>query len=567
MARSTILFGSLLAGALALLLGITGCGGGSAGSSSNPAPPTASLSASPSTVEKGQPTTLSWQTSNATSVSISGIGTVSASGSQQVTPTSSTIYTLTAQGSGGSQKAATHVFVTATPIQHVVIIFQENRTTDNLFQDPVLIQRGADIQNYGINSKGGKETLDPIPLAATPTYPYDLSHAHQAFKDMCDVDATTGQCKMDGADKIGAFCPSGPPPCWPAGHNPQFYSVNPQDVVPYFQLAETYTFGDHMFQTNQGPSFPAHQFIISGTSAPTPPGQQFSDYFAAENPQGISNPLPGSDTGCTAPAAEFVFLIDPAGVENRDYNNGFPCYDHPTLTDLLNNAGLSWRYYTPGSGSLWTAPNAIQHMCVPNQPAGGTCTGSDWTNNVVLNQAQVLTDIAAGQLPVVTWVIPDGLSSDHAKDNDGTGPAWVASVVNAIGTSQFWSTTAIFIAWDDWGGWYDHVPPPFGYDSAGTDSQYVYGFRVPLIVVSPYAKAAYISHNVHDFGSILKYIEEDFGLTTVATGYADSSTVTDDMSDCFDYTQTPLKFTAIQAKQKADYFINDKRPHTPPDDD
>jgi phospholipase C len=185
----------------------------------------------------------------------------------------------------------------------------------------------------------------------------------------------------------------------------------------------------------------------------------------------------------------------------------------------------------------------------------------------VLNQAQVLTDIQAGTLASVTWVIPNGLDSDHAKDNNGTGPAWVASVVNAIGSSQFWSNTAIFIAWDDWGGWYDHVPPPsFGY-SDGKSAEYVYGFRVPLIVVSPYAKAAYISHSVHDFGSILKYIEENFQLPTIATGYADSSTVSDDMSDCFDYSQTPLKFGTIQAQQKADYFLDKKRPRTPPDDD
>jgi phospholipase C len=563
MTRSTIFWsGSLLAGALLLLLVLSGCGGGS-----GPTGPTASLSASPNAVEKSTPVTLSWQTSNATSVSISGIGTVPSSGSQQVMPTSTTTYTLTAQGPDGVQEAQSTVVVTSTPIQHVVIIFQENRTPDNLFHDPVLIKRGADIKNVGTNSSGGQETLSPIPLAATSTYPYDLSHQHVAFVSMCDRDPGTGVCKMDGADKIGLFCPNGPPPCWPAGHDPQFYSVQPQDVQPYFQLAETYTFGDHMFQTNQGPSFPAHQFIISGTSAPTAPGKKFSDYFLAENPAGGGLKMPGDDTGCTAPAGEYAKLIDPNGVENVDYNQGYPCYDHPTLTDLLNNLAIPWRYYAPNPGSIWTAPNAIKHMCVPNQSAGGTCTGSDWVNNVVLNQAQVLTDIQGGRLAAVTWVIPDGHESDHAKDNDGTGPAWVASVVNAIGNSQFWSNTAIFITWDDWGGWYDHVPPPSSGYSDGSGSAYVYGFRVPLIVVSPYAKAAHISHNVHDFGSILKYIEEDFQLTTVAPGYADSSTVTDDLSDCFDYSQTPLTFSSIKSQKKAGYFIHDKRPRTDPDDD
>ncbi len=568
MTRSTICWsGGLLAGVMVLALGLSGCGGGSSGGAT-PAP-TASISANPTSVEKGLPVTLTWQSSNASSVSISGIGAVPTNGSQQVSPTSTTLYTLTAQGPGGTAEATANVIVTTTPIQHVVIIFQENRTPDNLFQDPVLIKAGADIQSYGYDSSGNKINLDPIPLAATPTYPFDLGHFHKDFTAMCNGLDPQGQCKMNGDDNAGTGCPSGQkPPCWPAGHNPHFYSVGSQYVQPYFQMAEAYTFGDRMFQTNQGPSFPAHQFIISGTSAPTPPGKQYSDYFAENNPIGGGISDPGDDTGCTAPAGEYVTLIDPAGNSNRDYNNGFPCYDHPTLTDLLNTAGISWKYYTPDPGSLWTAPNAIKHMCVPNAPSGGVCTGSDWVNNVVMPESQVLTDIAKGQLAAVTWVIPNSHDSDHAKDNDGTGPAWVASVVNAIGTSQFWANTAIFIAWDDWGGWYDHVAPPtpFGY-SNGTASEYVYGFRVPLIVVSPYAKAAYISKATHDFGSILKYIEEDFQLSTVADGYADSSTVTDDMSDCFDYTQTPLTFNPFKAQKKAAYFINDKRPRMGPDDD
>jgi len=560
--QAILLFRSLLAGVVGLMFGLSGCGGSASSTGSSL---TASLSASASAIEKGQPVTLTWETTNATSVSISGIGTVPASGSQKVTPTSTTTYTLTAQGPGGTQKASTTVLVTTTPIQHVVIIFQENRTPDNLFQDPLLVERGADIQNYGINSSGGKEMLLPIPLAATPTYPYDLGHDHRDFVAMCDVDAKTGTCKMDGANHVHPGCPSGPPPCWPPNHDPEFYSVGPQYVQPYFQLAETYTFGDRMFQTNQGPSFPAHQFIISGTSAPTPPGEQYSNYFAEDNPVGVPNS--DNDTGCTAPAGEYVTLIDPAGHSNRDYNDGFPCYDHPTLTDLFNQEGISWKFYTPLPGSLWTAPNAIKHMCVPNQSSGGSCTGSDWMNNVVLDQTQVLTDIQAGQLATVTWALPDSYDSDHAKYNDGTGPAWVASIVNAIGNSPYWSNTAIFITWDDWGGWYDHVQPPaFGY-SDGTASEYVYGFRVPLIVVSPYAKAAYISHSLHDFGSILKYIEEDFQLPTIAPGYADSSVVTDDMSDCFDYSQTPLRFSSIKATKKAGFFINDKRPRMGPDDD
>jgi phospholipase C len=234
--------------------------------------------------------------------------------------------------------------------------------------------------------------------------------------------------------------------------------------------------------------------------------------------------------------------------------------DHPTLTDLLNSASLSWRYYAPSAGSIWTAPNAIQHMCVPSAPTGGVCTGSDWTNNVVVattqNPAQVLTDISGGQLASVSWVIPSGLESDHALNNDGSGPSWVTSVVDAIGNSSYWSNTAILILWDDWGGWYDHVPPKIL-------NSYEFGFRVPMIVISPYAKPAYISHVPHDFGSILKFVETTFNLPSL--GYADAAA--DDLSDCFNFSQTPISFQTVAAPLTADYFRNDKRPQTDPDDD
>jgi phospholipase C len=192
-----------------------------------------------------------------------------------------------------------------------------------------------------------------------------------------------------------------------------------------------------------------------------------------------------------------------------------------------------------------------------------TCTGPEWTGNVVIPEKQVLVDIANGQLAQVSWVIPDGNNSDHALSNDGGGPSWVASIVNALGSSQYWANTAIIITWDDWGGWYDHVPPKVINDGTSWGSGYIYGFRVPLIVVSPYAKAAYISHTTHDFGSILKFVETTFGLPSL--GYADVAA--DDLSDCFNLTQTPLAFQVIPAALNAAHFINDKRPPTDPDDD
>lgn len=435
--------------------------------------------------------------------------------------------------------------MTAAVLQHVVVIFQENRTPDNLFHDPVLIARGADIASSGVNSKGQTIPLSPIDLGTAGSNPqdYDLGHAHSAFVVMYDGG------KMDGDDLNPVACNKNAPNCPPP--NAQFMYVSAPDVQPYFQLAEQYTFGDRMFQTNQGPSFPAHQFIISGTSAPT----ATSDLFAAGNMNG------SSIAGCIATPGTTVELIDPSGTQS---SSQYPCFEHATLSDLLDAKGLSWRYYTPSAGSIWTGPDAIQHICQAQTQNGQlVCTGSAWSN-VVIPQTQVLTDIANHQLAAVSWVIPDGAASDHASTSNGSGPSWVASIVNAIGNSSYWSNTAIIITWDDWGGWYDHVlPPQVLVNCAQWGCGYVYGFRVPLVVVSPYAKAAYISHTPHDFGSILKFAEEVFDLPSL--GYADA--YADDLSDCFNLYQTPLKFQAIPAAVSAEQFLNDRRPPTDPDDD
>jgi phospholipase C len=441
---------------------------------------------------------------------------------------------------------------TAAVIEHIVVIFQENRTTDNLFHDPVLISRGADIATSGKNSLGQTIPLTPIDLGTAGSNPqnYDLGHANASFVAMYDGG------KMDGADRTGCYV-APMQLCPPTLHpNAQFKYVNPADVQPYFALAEQYTFGDRMFQTNEGPSFPAHQFIISGTSAPT----ATSPLFAAENPVLAG----GGPAGCIAPLAETVAMIDATGSE-KSAPREYPCFEHPTLTDLLQTNGVTWRYYTPSAGSIWTGPDAIEHICQQKTINGKlACTGPDWTQNVVIPQSQFLVDIASGNLAQVTWIIPGGANSDHALTNDGSGPSWVASVVNAIGHSPYWANTAIIITWDDWGGWFDHVAPfKVINDGVSWGSGYVYGFRVPLIVVSPYAKAAYISHTTHDFGSILKYIETTFKLPSL--GYAD--TPADDLSDCFDLTHTPLTFKAIPAVLDAAHFINDKRPPTDPDDD
>jgi len=410
------------------------------------------------------------------------------------------------------------------PIQHVVIIFQENRTVDNLFNG----FPGADTVTTGQTSTGQTVALQPVPFEA----PYDLSHAHVEKGRNGGFVTEYNHGQMNGFDLEHVVPRPGftPPPDAAYGYVPQ------SETTPYFALAKEFTFGDRMFQSNEGPSFPAHQYIISGTSIPS----VGSNLLAAEN---VSTPknMPSSNEGCDSPAGSLVALIDPSGNESSSI---FPCFDHPTLLDLLDAKSVSWKYYTPEPYFLWTGPDAIHHIRY----------GADWSN-VSIPETNVFSDISQGHLPAVSWIIPTGANSDHANNLSNTGPSWVADVVNAIGTSQYWKNTAIFVTWDDWGGWYDHVKPPI-YDS------YELGFRVPLIVISPYAKAAYVSHTQHEFGSILRFVEERFGLGSL--GYTDARA--DDFADCFNFSQAPLNYQPVPTKYSARQLMARWRPE-PPDSD
>jgi hypothetical protein len=210
-------------------------------------------------------------------------------------------------GCGGVGNSSNHTPPPpATKIQHVVIIFQENRTPDNLFQGLCIPPYGSssacstnptasqyDIASSGLDSSGVTVPLQPIDLGTVGSNGnpdnYDLAHLHQDFVWMCNLNAS-GVCQMNGANQIPPQCTKGTVGCPPPPH-PQYRYVYPNDVAPYLTMAQTFTFADHMFQTNQGPSFPAHQFIISGTSAPSPG----SNLFAADTPTGVGNA--SDDTG------------------------------------------------------------------------------------------------------------------------------------------------------------------------------------------------------------------------------------------------------------------------------
>lgn len=390
--------------------------------------------------------------------------------------------------------------VTSTPIKHVVVVMQENRTFDNFFHG----FPNADSADSGLNGTT-VVPLTPIDLGSSA----GTNNSHLAFWKEWD------NGKMDGFAKTGTAPPTLP------------YSYVPQDQIQaYWTLASQYTLADRMFQSSTGPSFPAHQYMIAAQSG-----------TAAEDPT-------GTVWGCDAPAGATVYLVGPNGT---DLPGPYPCFDYQTAGDLLDQAGISWRYYTSDNktkGGGFTAYEAIKHIFF----------GSDWNTDVISPQTQFLKDVPNGHLAAVTWVIPDWTHSDHPGSGN-EGPEWVASVVNTVGKSKFWNTTAIFITWDDWGGWYDHVAPT-KIDSMGL------GFRVPLIVVSPYAKRGYVSHVNYETASLITYVEKDFNLPNL--GQRDATA--NDLSDCFDYTQKPAPYKAVATNISIEHLLAE--PYSgPPDDD
>ncbi len=387
----------------------------------------------------------------------------------------------------------------SSPITHVVIIVQENRTPDYLFQGVP----GADIATKAVQSNGQTVPLHSVSLAAG----YDLGHGHDNF--VTDYDGG----KMDGFDK----------------GLPQKYHLRPfgyaprTEVQPYFDMATQYAFADRMFQSNQAGSFPAHQYFVSGTASALPA----TSFSVSSDPFNSKTGQKGS-AGCDAAPPTIVYTINP-----NDGSPGptpFPCFERPVLSDFLDQKGVTWRYYQHGLGTgLWHAFDAIQHVRY----------GPDYAN-VVTPPQTILTDISNSKLPRLSWVMPaDDAHSDHPGTKSAAGPSWVAAVVNAIGNSPYWNSTAIFIVWDDWGGWYDHYPPP------QFNNYYELGCRVPLVVISAYAKRAYVSHVHHEFGSILAFAEETFGIPKGSLGTTDVRA--DDLRDVFDFARHPRRFVTIKA--------------------
>ncbi len=395
----------------------------------------------------------------------------------------------------------------AGKISHVVYIIQENRSFDNLFAG----YPGADTVSSGKNSKGQTIALQPVGLEQK----YTIDHSDRAMFAACN-----GTGKLPGTDcRMNGFNLES---MWSAPQNGQYVYVPHRESKPYFDMAHEWVLADRMFQSQLDESFVAHQYAIAAQAA-------------------WSVNLPNFLWGCGGGRQNTVPTITK---ERKRGPNIQPCYDYETLADELDAAHLSWRFYastygsaSSGGGTAWSAFRAIKHIY----------KRADW-KYVVSPNWKFITDVRDGKLANFTWITPVCDDSDHVNCGGGYGPSWVAALINTVGKSKFWDSTAIFVQWDDWGGLYDHVPPPYA-DRDGL------GFRVPLLVISPYAKRDYVSHVRYETASVLRFAEDLFGLHQLA---AADRRAASPAADSFDFSDKPRPFVKIDAPLPPSFFMHNR---------
>jgi phospholipase C len=499
---------------------------------------------------------------------VAGAGIVACSGGSPGDATGPLPMTRVSRGQG------------STPIKHVVIIIQENRSFDDLF---------ADFPNANGTTTGLAEPM-PSPIASSCaakkqpviTYPTtvpltevdltgkgfsnnfgwgnDLPHVYKnGYLYECDSGASqpsaSEPCQMNGFDTT-EFGPNGEGPQATCTYTYQY--VNPYDIEPYWDMAQQYVLADDAFQTQGSESFTAHQDLIAaGTSLGA--YESYGDVSVIDDPTGFPwgcdamPPSPPSQEGSV------TSLITTYGQYLGD-KGPFPCFtQYNTMADTLDGAKISWKFYAnkvfswhsgkSDDSGIWSAFDAIQAVRY----------SKEWGTKVVWPDTKIFTDIKDGTLPDVAWVTPDGANSDHpdernAKGPVDTGPSWVASVVNKIGESKYWKSCAIVVLWDDWGGFYDHVPPPFYDDQGGL------GFRIPMIIISPYVQP-HVEHTQYETASVLKFIEVNWNLPSLKQEDQRATSI----GNAFSYSQTPRPYQVIPAKYPLSFFLHQKPSGIAPD--
>jgi phospholipase C len=377
------------------------------------------------------------------------------------------------------------------PIQHVIVIVKENHTFDNYFGS----FPGAD-GNAICQTAGG---AIPFPHAPDRTT-RDLCHEHG-----CSVTEWNGGA-MDGWDLVSGNNQNGDHLAWAQYHE--------SDIPNYWAYARQYTLADRFFANVLGPSFPGHMMVLAaqaGWSVGNPNVDLYWPYW-----------------GCDQSFYSRVDVLHRGGAQ---IDSVYPCFNIKSVPDILP-AGTSWKFYGTNFyvfPEIWSMFDAIR----------GVRWGAGWNN--VVSVAQFDADVRNHTLPAVSWLVDQDLADEHP--NVGSvcvGENWTVQRINQIMQSDYWSSTAILFTMDDFGGWYDHVAPPRQY---GGDAAHPYGlgFRLPLIVISPYARPHYVFHEAAEQASIPRFIERVFGATTTLSAFdsAAQDGVANDLLDAFDFRQPP----------------------------
>jgi phospholipase C len=388
-------------------------------------------------------------------------------------------------------------------IKHIVFIVKENRTFDNYF--------GRFPDADGATS-GKISTGDVIHLRRAPDMtPRDIDHSYQAAIKAIDAGAMDRFDLISGGNVNGDFL--------------AYTQYHEADIPNYFAYARNYVLADAFFSSLQGPSFPNHLYTVG-----------------AQSGGAVNNPTNSNGRwGCDSPSNSLVQTLDDDG----EFGHVYPCFDFDTLADRLEERGLSWKYYAPGqgqSGYIWSALDAIRHIRLTQL----------WTQHVVPTE-QFVQDARSGKLPAVSWLVTSSGLSEHPPASVCLGENWTVAQLNALMQGPEWDSTVVFLTWDDFGGFYDHVAPPV-VDNFG------FGPRVPLLIISPWAKRGQITHTTLEFASVLKFIEERFDLDPLTERDQDANDLTGSFD--FDHRQfrplilTPRQCPGAKTEITTDQFNN-----------
>jgi len=392
----------------------------------------------------------------------------------------------------GATDAAPDATPIPIPIKHVVIVVKENHTFDNYFGS----FPGADGISQILTSSG----LITPPRAPDRTL-RDLCHSHDCALTDYAGGAMSGWDAVDGSSVNG--------------DNLAYAQYQEDDIPNYWQYARHFTLADRFFANELGPSFPGHTFVLAGQVG-----------WATGNPNTtITHPY----WGCDQPDSTRVTIQNQTTCEDEEV---FPCFDIPSVPDVLP-AGVDWKFYGTNFyllSEVWSMFDAISSIR----------NGPGWAN--VVNASEFDGDVDNGRLAAVTWLVDQDLADEHPLVGGVcAGENWTVNHLNHLMNSPYWQDTAILFTMDDFGGWYDHVTPPRQY---GCDPAHPYGlgFRLPLIVISPYARPGFVFHEVAEQASIPRFIEKVFGATSTLSDLdpAAQDGQANDLMGAFDFPQTPL---------------------------